>query len=210
MRGTNRNAQGETIMHVAKKNVQKQATPRLLYDAKWETNCRVAGRNGSWPRLSLINSVRRAPLITAACHRHAPLPQRADDHAPDLRASHRPTHPCGPLQTLSRALSMHGFTDCQRDHNQNTVQLSFASLACNRTKKTKKRSFLPLCVFFFFLGTRRKPENAHYSTKISISIILNRFSIPPPSHTYTQTHSVHSFVSCISVIDAMTGNKQAI
>lgn len=137
-------------MHVAKKNVQKQATPRLLYDAKWETNCRVAGRNGSWPRLSLINSVRRAPLITAACHRHAPLPQRADDHAPDLRASHRPTHPCGPLQTLSRALSMHGFTDCQRDHNQNTVQLSFASLACNRTKKKKKRSFLPLCVFFFF------------------------------------------------------------
>lgn len=79
-------------MHEARRSCMSQRctsepASRLLYDAKWETNCRVAGRNGSWPRLSLINSARRAPLITAACHRHAPLPQRADDHAPDLGAA---------------------------------------------------------------------------------------------------------------------------
>lgn len=59
--------------------------------------------------------------------------------------------------------------------------------------------------------THMKPQTAQYSTKISISIMLNCFSVPPLiSHIHTNTLSAHSFLSCISVIDAMTGNKQAI
>lgn len=124
------NAQGKTVGYVG--NADMQAT--FLW-CKWETNCRIAGWNGSGPRLSLINSARWAPLITAACHRHAPLPQRADDHAPDLRAATgRPrqntrswTHPCDPIRAhthTQRALFMHEFTDCQKDHNQNAARVS--------------------------------------------------------------------------------------
>lgn len=176
-------------------NVHTRATLRLLYDAKWETNCRVAGWNGPWPRLSLINSVRWAPLITAACHRHAPLPQRAGERAPDLRAAAgRPhiTHSYGHTHvapsTLRCALFMHEFPDCQTVHNQNTVWVSSASLSGNRTDQKKKRKsfFSAPCLFFV---TRIKLENANYSTKFIICVILNCFSIPPPSHTHANMHS---------------------
>lgn len=184
-----RNAQSGKIVHVA--NVHKQAALRLLRDVKRETNCRVAGRNGSWPRQSLINSVLWAPLITAACHRHAPLPQRAEEHAPDLWAATGWPHITHTYGHTHADLRIHWLSNGSQSLQENKNWILF---------------FCPLCVFVI----RRKPETAYYSTKIYISIILNRSSILPPSHTYTQTRSVHSFVSCISVIDAMTGNKQAI
>lgn len=188
--GTLRHARGETIMHVA--NVQKQAALRLFYDAKWETNCRVAGRNGSWPRLSLINSVRCAPLIKAACHWHAPLPQRADDHAPDLGAA------AGRPQAAHT--HTHGHTHADPSAHSDERSLCTNSLIVRRL--TIKIQFeFPLLLSLLteqkrilfsaprvFSVTRRKPENAHDSTKISISIILNRSSIPPhPTHTNTNT-----------------------
>lgn len=55
------NAWGETIA-----DVRRHTAMRLFYVVKWETNCRVASWNGSWPRLRVINSLRCAPLITAA------------------------------------------------------------------------------------------------------------------------------------------------
>lgn len=80
-----RKANGRTIVCAA--ILHTPVTFRLLYDSKWETNCRVAGWNGSRPGLSLIYSACCAPLIIAACHRHTPLPRREEDDAPDLRAA---------------------------------------------------------------------------------------------------------------------------
>lgn len=109
--------QGETIGSVS--NAHAAATLRLLYDAKWETNCRVAGRNGSWSRLSLTYSARWAPLITAACHRHAPLLQRADNHAPDLRAATGWPHITHTCRHTQAAL----FTRMQLDVKQITSEM---------------------------------------------------------------------------------------
>lgn len=168
-------------MHVS--DVQKQAALRLLYGVKWETNCRVAGRNGSWPRLSLINSVHCAPLITAACHR-----QGADDHAPDIRAAacHRHTH--ADPSTLS---DVHSLCMNSLIVKRIAIKIQFElPLRLSLVTEQKRIPSSAPCVLFV---TRRKPENAHYSTKISISIILNRFSLfnPHPIHTHKHTPCTH-------------------
>lgn len=125
-----------------------------LRGVKWETNCGVAGRNGSRPRLSLINSVHCAPLITAApCGRGRA--GGADAHTPGLPGQPRASDT--PMRTPVTCMKI---PDCQTFRNQSTVS---ASPPLPPAPENEKQSLRRLPVSFFV--TRRKRENAHRSTK---------------------------------------------
>lgn len=142
-------------MHIANVCAREPHRCRYtLYDAERETNCRVVGRNGSWPWLSLINSAHWAPLITAACHRHGPPSPESRRSRSRSQASRRltphntylRTHPCRPLLTQERthalkpALFMHGFTDCEKNREFQLLLLLVTG---------KKRIFKNLALVFY-------------------------------------------------------------
>lgn len=142
----------QSCVHVA--SLHTPVTFRLLYDLKWETNCRVAGWNGSWPWLSLIYSARWVPLIISACLTDTPLFPR--EPAITLLIS---GHTLANLTQHTLKDTPHVDLIQNQMWNGSQMKYSTAWVAFLPGSKKKKKSFLPAsCVF---IVTPLKPEMSY-------------------------------------------------